>query len=188
MSDALTRSVFADSLMGTTGGIRTGLAGRIISIPGSGDGATLWVGGELMVPGVPPGTKGLLVDWRKTIYAEAIFGFEGRAQFFRPPYCDFPVGYVHGLQLHLSRGCVTGPVRFPCRAMPAHDNNGPRAFPLFTNSQNWTSKHYKSGLTNNVLFADPLSPDTLMQCTRINKPYPQILPPARNARPISSRL
>jgi hypothetical protein len=159
----MTSSILSSGFTGVTGGVYAGSAGRLLPMPGSGDGVTLWVGGGLQVPGVPPGTQAQLIDWQKTIYAEAIFGLNCQAQFFRPPNCDFPIGRIFGLTLMISYHGITGPVQFSSRPLPLPAQGGAfHAFPLYINSQNWSPPQYGPA-TNNVLYTTgPFKPDGLM--------------------------
>lgn len=173
-------------LTGVTGGKVAGLAGRLLAMPGSGDGVTMWVGGELTVMGVPPGTKAQLVDSYKIIIAEAIFGFECRAQFFRPPECDFPIGRMPGVNLFISYSGLTGPVLFPSRPLPASI-----AFPLFINSQNWKSPHHYNGIRHNNLIFAPTDfgvGSVFMQHIRENTGYPRTMPNSGRVPTMRSRI
>ena len=183
-------SILSSGFTGRTGYQYGGMAGRLLPMPGSGDGVTMWVGGSLWVGGVPPGTQAQLVDGYKVVYAEAIFGFNGLAQFFRPPMCDFPVGCMPGLNLMISYGGVTGPIRFPTQPLPLPTGDAAR-FPLFINSQDWMPSRYTAHSTNNNVLLVASSPsssgfDYVLQVTRGNTRHRSILPPAR--RQMGARL
>jgi hypothetical protein len=171
-------SVLSSGFTGRTGGMYAGLAGRILPMPGSGDGVTLWVGGSLRVPGVPPGTQAQLIGWQKwrggnVILAESIFGFDGVAQFFRPPDCDFPVGRAPGLHLRISHHSVTGLVEYPARPLPLSPSRT-QAFPLFINSQNWSPQQYgPNSMINNTMFTDTqLNAGVCSICKKIGATHP----------------
>jgi hypothetical protein len=142
-------------------------------MPFSGDGTTIWHGGSLNVIGAPPGSKAQIVDKNNLIIAEAVVGFNGLAQFFRPPDCNFPVGWFPGLRLLLSAPDVRGPVVFPAAPLPAARDSF--AFPLFINSQNWAPSPYKGPHFNNVLLNG--GGEMAMQCSRVNAPTNRIMPP-----------
>lgn len=68
-----------------TGGMFIGPAGSCFPMPFARDGQTIWYGGMVNILGAHPGSKTQLVDKNNVIVAEAVVGFRGEAQFFRPP-------------------------------------------------------------------------------------------------------
>lgn len=160
-------------LSGRTGGIFVAPAGTCVLMPFAGDGRTMWYGGTLNILGAPPGSKAQLVDQNNVIIAEAIVGFGGQAQFFRPPKCDFPIGMFPNLRLMLSAAVSISNIVF-CSAPTLFSNNN--GFPLFINSQNWTPKQYETSQCNNFAFTAN-GRTMMMQCTKENAKSIRILPP-----------
>lgn len=176
--------MFPHQLQERTGGLFVGPAGTCLPMPFAGDGCTIWYGGSLTIFGAPPGCKAQIVDKNNIIVAEAVVGFHGEVQFFRPPDCNFPIGMFPNMRMMLSSCIVNGTIFLPNGPLPTTSTQF--TFPLFINSQNWKPKQYSKPFFNNMLYT--LNGDTMMQCTRTNDIAKPIVPPLAHQNNVRSKM
>ena len=168
---------FFSQLPGETGGMFIGPAGSCFAVPYAGNGRTIWYGGMMKIIGAPP----QIVDKNNMIIAEAIVGFDGEAQFFRPPHCNFPVGQFPNLRLMLSV-FVEGKIIFSTEpsSIVMHSKMSDS---LFINSQKRRPAPYQNPNFNHVL-----NENTSMRCTRVNEGSETNFPPIFRRSELRPRL